>query len=90
MTEPTKHSLKGPIVKIRKGVAIYQTHASPFYYARVLDPRTGGYKVRSTKEKSSLRARKVAEELADEMRSKDRPADREFSLMACGGKPADR
>ena len=60
--------------------AFYQTHAGPYYYARILDPRTGKYKVRSTKETSRLEARKVAEELAYEMRRKDRPAEPEFSF----------
>ena len=68
MASRSKHRLKGKIVKIRRGVAIYQTHAGPYYYARILDPKTGKYKVRSTKETSRLEARKVAEELAYEMR----------------------
>jgi len=76
----SKHRLKGKIVKIRRGVAIYQTHAGPYYYARILDPKTGKYKVRSTKETSRLEARKVAEELAYEMRRKDRPAEPEFGF----------
>ena len=45
--------------------AIYQTHASPFWMARVLDPNTKKYVVRSTKETARLKARDVAEELAD-------------------------
>ena len=76
----SKHRLKGKIVKIRRGVAIYQTHAGPYYYARILDPKTGKYKVRSTKETSRLAARQVAEELAYEMRRKDRPAEPEFGF----------
>ena len=80
MASRSKHRLKGKIVKIRRGVAIYQTHAGPYYYARILDPKTGKYKVRSTKETSRLEARKVAEELAYEMRRKDRPAEPEFGF----------
>jgi hypothetical protein len=76
----SKHRLNGKIVKIRRGVAIYQTHAGPYYYARILDPKTGKYRVRSTKETSRLEARKVAEELAYEMRRKDRPAEPEFGF----------
>lgn len=80
MASRSKHRLKGKIVKIRKGVAIYQTHAGPYYYARILDPKTGKYRVRSTKETSRLEARKVAEELAYKMRSPDRKAEPEFSF----------
>lgn len=80
MARRSKHSLRGPIVKIRRGIAIYQTHAGPYYYARVLDPKTSKYVVRSTKETSRLEARKVAEELAYQMRSKHRPAEPEFSF----------
>ncbi len=80
MAKRSKHSLKGKIVKIRRGVAIYQTHAGPYYYARILDPKTGKYVVRSTKETSRLEARKVAEELAYKMRSPDRVAEPEFSF----------
>ena len=57
MDRPTKHSLKGKIINLRRGVAIYQTHASPYYFARILDPRANRYKVRSTKETSRLAAR---------------------------------
>src|SRR4051794_27061304 len=76
----SKHSLKGKIVKIWRGVAIYQTHAGPYSYARVLDPTTNKYVMRSTKEMSRLEARKVAEEIAYAMRSKHRPAEPEFSF----------
>jgi len=76
----SKHRLKGKIVKIRRGVAIYQTHAGPYYYARILHPKTGKYVVRSTKETSRLEARKVAEELAYDMRKNDRVAEPEYSF----------
>ena len=60
-------------------MAVYQTHASPFYFARV-DPRTQHYKVRSTKETSRVEARKVAEHYAQEITRRDAPADKEFSF----------
>ena len=60
----SKHSLKGDIIKIRRGLAIYQTHASPYYFARILDAKTRKYIVRSTKETSRITARETAEELA--------------------------
>src|SRR5271168_1669305 len=82
MDRPTKHSLKGKIIILRRGVAIYQTHASSFYFARILDPRANRYKVRSTKETSRLAARQVAEELAQQICSKDAPADKELSFKS--------
>ena len=60
----SKHSLKGDIIKIRRGLAIYQTHASPYYFARILDAKKRKYIVRSTKETSRITARETAEELA--------------------------
>ena len=62
--EKTKHSLRGDIIIIRRGLAIYQTNASPYYYARILDARIRKYIVRSTKETSRIAAREAAEELA--------------------------
>ena len=60
MTSP--NALKGEIVRIQKGVAIYQVNASPYWYARIRDPSTKRHIVRSTKETSQLKARKIAEE----------------------------
>jgi len=83
MTKPSKHRLNGPIVRIRRGVAVYKTHASPYYYARILEVKSKQYKVRSTKETSRLQARVVAEELALELNRADAPATREFSFKYC-------
>ena len=74
------HRLRGKIIKLRRGLALYQTHASPYYFARILDPRAQRYKVRSTKETSRIEARHVAEELAKQIWNKDAPADKEFSF----------
>jgi len=80
MAKLSPHRLKGKIVRVRRGVAIYQTHASPFYFARILDPRTHRYKVRSTKETSRIEARRSAEELAHEIMRPDAPAPPEYSF----------
>jgi len=80
MTKRSPHRLNGRIIRIRRGLAIYRTHASPYYYARILDPRAQRYKVRSTKETSRVQARLVAEELAQKLCSKDSPAPHEFSF----------
>ena len=57
------NALKGGIVRIQRGLAIYLVNASPYWYARIRDPSTKRHVVRSTKETSQLLARKVAEEL---------------------------
>ena len=80
MKTRSKHRLKGKVVRLRRGLALYQTHASPYYFARILDPRTHTYKVRSTKETSRIDARRVAEELAQQICNPDAPAPREFSF----------
>lgn len=60
----SKHSLKGSITTLRRGVAIYQTHASPYWYARVWDPRTQRNTVRSSRETSKIKAKAFANQLA--------------------------
>ncbi len=80
MAKLSPHRLKGKIVRVRRGVALYQTHASPFYFARILDPKTHRYKVRSTKETSRIQARRSAEELAHEIMRPDAPAPPEYSF----------
>jgi hypothetical protein len=74
------HSLDGKIIKIRRGLAIYKTHASPYWFARILDPNTKKYLVRSTKEKARLPARKVAEELDADLKGQQRLVPRELSF----------
>ena len=74
------HRLRGKIIRIRRGLALYQTYASPYYFARILDSRNQRYKIRSTKETNRVEARKVAEDYAHEITRRDAPADREFSF----------
>lgn len=70
--KPSRNALKGEIVNIFRGLAIYQTNASPFWFARIRNPISKRNIVRSTKETSRLEARKVAEELfISIMKSKD-------------------
>jgi integrase len=66
MSEETKsrHSLDGEIITIRRGLAIYKLHSSPYWFARIRDPQKKKNIVRSTKETSRIEARKAAEELA--------------------------
>ena len=43
MEKPSPHRLKGKIIRIRRGLAVYQTYASPYYFAHILDPRNQRY-----------------------------------------------
>ena len=77
---PTKHALDGEIIKVHKGVAIYKTHASPFWFARIRDPQAKKYVVRSTKATSRIKAREIAEELAHQILSAVKKTPKEFSF----------
>lgn len=55
---------------LRKGLAIYRTGRSPYWYFRFRDPIAGKYVHRSSKEESRLEAIEVAYEFADTFRSK--------------------
>jgi len=62
--EQSKFKLKGPIIQVLRGIAIYQTSASPYWYARIRDPKKKKYIVRSTNETSRVTAKQVAQEIA--------------------------
>lgn len=79
-TTPGRHRLDGDILNVHKGVAIYKTHASPFWFARIRDPRTRRYVVKSTKETNRITARQVALELADAVLGADKPVPTQFSF----------
>ena len=59
----SRNALKGEIIPIFRGLAIYQINSSPYWFARLRDPKSKKYIVRSTKETSRIDAKKVAEEL---------------------------
>ena len=84
--KPSRNALKGEIITINRGLAIYQTHASPYWYARIRNPISKRNVVRSTKETSRLEARKVAEELfISIMKGKDAakvPREQTFGYFA--------
>jgi hypothetical protein len=63
----SRGSLDGEIIKIRRGLAIYKVHASPYWMCRILDAKNQKYIVRSTKETSRIEARRAAEELVASM-----------------------
>ena len=76
----SKHSLDGAIITIHRGLAIYKTHASDFWYARIRDPKTRRYVVRSTKETSRIGARRAAAELQRSLLGHVAETPREFSF----------
>ena len=76
----SKHSLNGEIINIRRGLAIYKTNAGPYYYARIRDPKSKRYVVRSTKETSRITARAAAEELAMMLGANERETPREYTF----------
>lgn len=66
----SRHSMDGEAVEIRRGLHLYKVHASPYWRVRIRDPRNGKYIVRSTKEESKLEARRVAEEVFNNLFSR--------------------
>ena len=86
----SKHRLNGKIEPLSRGVAIYRTHATPYWQARVWDAKAGRYVVRSTKETGKLKARQVADEIAHGLKAPYRAAPLEFSFKTYAGKTIAR
>ena len=63
----TRNALDGEIIKLRRGLAIYKVAASPFYRVRIRTNKDNKYIVRSTKETSTIEARKAAENFAQSL-----------------------
>lgn len=61
----SRNQLDGEITTILPGIAIYKTRATPFYQARIRINKK--YVTRSTREKSKIKAREAAIELAREL-----------------------
>jgi hypothetical protein len=80
MQPKTNHSLDGKIIKLQRGIAIYKTHASPYWNARIRNSNTHTYLLRSTKEKSRIKARAAALELASDLLSKTPSVPKEFTF----------
>jgi hypothetical protein len=80
------HNQKTHKKVIRKGLSLYKTSRSPYWFARIWISGDQKYVVRSTKETSRLVAEEVAEELLNNLKQ-DRyvfgvPRDRTFSHFA--------
>ncbi len=80
MAEKSRNALDGPVTTIRRGVAIYKKHSSPFWYARVWDSRTKRNIVRSTKETGKIKARQFAEDLYVEILGGKAQPPKEFTF----------
>ena len=63
----SRNALAEPIKTLRRGLAVYRVRLSPFWMARIRNPTTGRYIVRSTKETSKIAAYKTAEDIAAEV-----------------------
>ncbi|MBT8003019.1 MAG: hypothetical protein HN578_08890 [Rhodospirillales bacterium] len=55
---------------IRRGLSLYKTDASPYWFARIWVSGEKKYVVRSTKESSQLAAEEIAEELFYDLKQK--------------------
>ena len=80
MPTRSRHALDGEIITLARGVAIYKTHASRFWFARIWDRRNKRYVVRSTRETARIKARVAAEELAADLMSRMVAVPREFTF----------
>jgi site-specific recombinase XerD len=65
-----RQNQKIKVKKIRRGLSVYKTDASPYWYARIWLSGERKYLVRSTKETSRLAAEEVAEELLNDIKQK--------------------
>ena len=68
MSEESLNSKKS-IKKIRRGLSIYKTGRSPYWYARIYDLVKRKYVVHSTKQTNRLKAVEVAEEIQETYKS---------------------
>lgn len=73
-----------PAIKLYKGVSIYRTKGSPYWYVRIWDRKNKKYAVKSTGAESSLIARDVAQELALSLLKKDQPVRTEYTFKHFG------
>ncbi|MCW5725666.1 MAG: hypothetical protein KIS81_12030 [Maricaulaceae bacterium] len=80
MPTKSKNALDGKIITIHRGLAIYKVRASPYWQARIRDPRIRRYIVCSTQETSRVKAKQVARELAFELLGAEKRVEREFSF----------
>ena len=76
----SRHALDGGIIKISRGIAVYKTHASPFWFARIWDRQNKRYTVKSTKETARVKARAAAEELAADLMNRAKLVPKNYSF----------
>ena len=80
MPKKSKNALDGEIITIHRGLAIYKVNASPYWQARIRDPRIRRYVVRSTEETSRIKAKQVARELAFDLLGAEKRVEREYTF----------
>lgn len=76
----SKFKLKGEIIQVVRGIAIYQTGASPYWYARIRDPKKKKYVVRSTNETSRVKARQLAQEISQSLIKQEPTPPKEYTF----------
>ena len=67
-------------IRLYRGVSIYQVEGSANWYVRVWDRQKQRYIVKTTGEKSAVKAREVAKDYALDLLRSERPVDREFTF----------
>jgi hypothetical protein len=67
-------------IKLYRGVSIYQVEGSQNWYVRVWDREKQRYIVKTTGEKTAVKARETAKEFALELLKTERAVDREFTF----------
>ena len=67
-------------IKLYRGVSIYQVSGSANWYVRVWDRERKRYIVKSTGERTAVRARELAKAFALELLRSEKPVDRQFTF----------
>lgn len=67
-------------IKLYKGVSIYKVDGSSLWYVRVWDRDRKKYIVKSTSERTALKARAVAKDLALELLRSERQVERQYTF----------
>ena len=70
MSQTKNRNQKTHTKTIRRGLSIYKTPSSPYWFARIWVAGERKYIVRSTKETSRLSAEEVAEEVLHDLKTK--------------------
>ena len=86
----SKHRLNGKIEPLSRGVAIYQTHATPYWQARVWDARPVATWCAPPRRRASSRPARLRTRSRTSLRPPHRAAPLEFSFKTYAGKTIAR